>query len=215
MARLLDKTIVHLGLKNITQLRDIVSGNENGLKIMRDILQEKKEKYYLATGQELEITEAEFFDMVRKEITSMSKELIMLSSVLSLFFASKLAAPDKDDDELAKARYKWYRKLFNKISNELDFYYNPMSADSITRGSIIPSLSILNKVQKAFISLGKEVYGEVADDQEIQDKAYPLKNFLNLIPGPAQFQNEILTYLWPETAKEMGIKFNEQARIGQ
>lgn len=214
-ARLFAKTLIHLGTRRIFEMREIINGTDKGLTIMREILEDKREKYYLATGQELEITEDEFFNMMRKELHSQSKELVMLTSMVSFFFATKLAAPDKDDDELTKNRYKWWRKLLNKISNELDFYYNPTSADSITRGSIIPSLSLLNKVQKAFITLGKEIYGYATGDEELQDKSYPIKYFLNLIPGPAQFQNEILPYIDPKLAKEMGIRFTEAARVGQ
>jgi len=196
-------------------MRDIITGTDRGLEIMREILEEKKAKYFETTGQELEVSEEEFFDMMRKELHSQSKELIMLASVVSFFIASRLAKPDDDDDELAQNRYKWWRKLLNKISNELDFYYNPASADSITRGSILPSLSILNKTQKAFKALATEAYGEATGDDKLVEDTYPIKYFLNLIPGPAQFQNEILPYVWPEGAKSLGIRVTEQARQGQ
>jgi len=214
-ARLFVKTWQHLGIRRIFEMREIINGTDKGLAIMREILEEKRESYYKATGQELEITEEEFFNMVRKELHSQSKELVMLLSVVSFFFASKLAAPDKDDDELAQNRYKWWRKMLNKISNELDFYYNPTSADSITRGSIIPSLSILNKAEKAIQQLGKEVYGEATGDEELQEKTHPTKYFLDLLPGISQFNREILPVVDPELAKSLGIRFTEAARIGQ
>ena len=213
--RLFIKTWAHLGFTRIAEMRDIITGTDRGLEIMREILEEKKAKYFETTGQELEVSEEEFFDMMRKELHSQSKELIMLASVVSFFIASRLAKPDDDDDELAQNRYKWWRKLLNKISNELDFYYNPASADSITRGSILPSLSILNKTQKAFKALATEAYGEATGDDKLVEDTYPIKYFLNLIPGPAQFQNEVLPYIWPEGAKSLGIRISEQARQGQ
>jgi len=213
--RLFAKTWHHLGLRRTMEMRDIIKGTEKGLSIMREILEEKKEKYYKATGQELEISEAEFFDMMRKELHSQSKELVMLLTMLSFFFASKLAAPDKDDDELAQNRYKWWRKLLNKITSELDFYYNPTSADSITRGSIIPSLSLLTKVEKLMGAIIKESYGITTEDKELEDKTYPVKYFLNLVPGASQYINEILPATYPEGAKYLGVRFSEQARVGQ
>jgi len=213
--RLFIKTLAHLGRSRIFEMREIIKGTDKGLAIMREILEEKRQKYYEATGQELEITDEEFFDMMRKELHSQSKELTMLVGVVSFFIASKAAQPDKDDDVLVQNRYKWWRKLLNKISNELDFYYNPTSADSITRGSILPSLSILNKVEKAFQQLEEEARGHIIGDDKLIEDKHPLKYFLNLIPGPAQFQNEILPVIAPELAKEMGIRVTEQARQGQ
>jgi hypothetical protein len=210
--RLFIKTWSHLGLTRILDMKEIIQGTDRGLEIMKEILDDKREKYYLATGQQLEITDEEFFDLMRKELYSQSKELTMLLGVLSLFVASRMAKPDKDDDELTQNRYKWWRKLLNKISNELDFYYNPASADSITRGSIIPSLSILNKMEKFIKSLEEETRGHIIDDQELIDKNYPTKYFLNLIPGPAQFTNEVLPIFFPQEAKDLGIRVSEVPR---
>jgi len=213
--RLFVKVWSHLGWRNILSMRNIISGNEKGLATMKEILDEKKEAYYQATGQELEITEEEFYDLVRKELYSQSKELTMLLGVLSLFLSAKLAAPDDDDDEITKNRYKWWRKLTNKISDEVAFYYNPASADSITRGSIIPSLGLLNKVQKFIKSLEEETRGHVIDDEDLIDKNHPLKYFFNIVPGASQLQNEILPYVAPDMAKDMGIRVTEEARQGQ
>ena len=73
-------------------------------------------------------------------------------------------------------------------------------------------MGLLVKVERAFGALSKEAYGYATDDQSLQDKAHPTKYFLDLIPGPAQFQQEILPLLYPELAKEMGIKVSSQAR---
>ena len=181
---------------------------------MKEILDDKREAHYKATGQKLEITDEEFYDMVRKELHSQSKELVLLLGVLSLFLTMKSLKPDKDDDLLTQNRYKWWKKLSNKISNELDFYYSPTSADSITRGSIIPSLSILNKLEKFLQAFEEETRGRIIGDDKLVEKEHPLKYFLNMVPGFAQFDNELLPQIAPELAKDNGIKTTDQARQG-
>jgi hypothetical protein len=47
---------------------------------------------------------------------------------------------------------------------------------------------------------------------EDPDKAYPMKYFFAMIPGISQFQTEILPYLYPELAKEMGIRVSAESR---
>jgi hypothetical protein len=211
-ARAFFSTIAHLGFKNITDLREIMMGTDKGLAIINEMLENKKRDYFLKTGQVLEITEEEFQDMIRQQITNQFKELGLLVGLLTLVIAAKAAEPPEDASDLEKNRYKWWAKNLNKITDELAFYYNPLSADSITRGSILPALSLLTKTQQAFWNLGKEVAGNVVDDEELIEKTYPTKYFLDLIPGVSQFQREILPYIDPEFAKEMGIRVSAEAR---
>ena len=210
--RLFVKTIAHLGRNTISGMRDILQGNENGLAIMDNILEEKRKDYFNKTGQILDISQEEFYDLMRRQLSNQMKELGLLMGLLGLVLAAKAAIPPDDADALTKNRYKFWAKAVNKISDELAFYYNPMSFESMTKGSVIPAMGLLVKVERAFGALSKEAYGYATDDQSLQDKAHPTKYFLDLIPGPAQFQQEILPLLYPELAKEMGIKVSSQAR---
>ena len=56
------------------------------------------------------------------------------------------------------------------------------------------------------------MYGEATDDEEMIEKSHPTKYFFNMIPVAAQFQNELLPYLYPELAKEQGIRVTGEAR---
>ena len=210
--RLFVKTVAHLGYNTISGMRDILQGNENGLAIMDNILEEKRKDYFNKTGQILDISQEEFYDLMRRQLSNQMKELGLLMGLLALVLAAKAAVPPDDADALTKNRYKFWAKAVNKISDELAFYYNPMSFESMTKGSVIPAMGLLVKVERAFGALSKEAYGYATDDQSLQDKAHPTKYFLDLIPGPAQFQQEILPLLYPELAKEMGIKVSSQAR---
>lgn len=199
------KTWAYLGLRNIGKMRDIINGTEEGLAILDEMLEEKRQEHFKKTGQELEITKEEFYDLMRKELTSQLKELKLLVILMASILAAKAAEPPEDASDLEKNRYKFWAKALNKISDEISFYYNPVSFEGMTKGSILPSLNLLTKTERVFIQLSKELGDE-------PEKAYPQKAIFNLIPGLAQFQTEVLPFVDPELAKEWGIRVSAEAR---
>jgi hypothetical protein len=204
-------TLRHIGIKNITDLRDITLGTDKGLALINEMLEKKKRLYFLKTGKELKITPEEYQDLIRAQVTNMYKELALIVGIIGLLITAKIIAPDDDEDDLTKNRYKYFAKAVNKISDELLFYVNPASADEMTRGSIIPSLGILSKVGSLLKALLKEVYYTASDDDKA-DKTYPLKYFINLIPIGSQTLNEALPLVNPELAKEMGVRVTSESR---
>ena len=205
-------TISQIGLRDIMNLRDVILGTDKGLEIINQMLEEKKQQYYLQTGKELKITPEEYQELIRSQIVNMMKELKLIVGILGLLIASKIVAPDDDDDDLTKNRYKYMAKAINKISDELLFYVNPASADEMTKGSVIPSLGLLSKVGSLLNATRKEIYYDVAGDEKGADKTYPMKYFINLIPIGSQFQNEVLPLIDPELAKEMGVRVTAESR---
>jgi hypothetical protein len=206
------KTISELGFRNISKLRGIITGSEEGLAFLKKMLDDKKDEYRERTGQELEITEEEFYDMMRREITNEMKELSMLLTVIAIAATVGFMKPPEDATDAEKNHWKLWAKASNKISEELSFYYSPLSAESITKGSILPSLGLLSKTWRFFNAFGKESYGYVTDDEKLMDKTYPIKYFFNIIPGLAQFQTDYLPYIDAELAKELGIRVTVEAR---
>ena len=133
------------------------------------------------------------------------KELQLLLGMMALILTSRAAVPPDEEDAQTKNVYKLLAKAVNKVSDEITFYYNPLSFEGMTKGSVLPSLNLLTKVEKVFLATGKELGEE-------PEKAYPLKYFFNLVPGVSQAQSEVLPYLDPELAKEMGIRVTSQSR---
>ncbi len=211
--RVFFKVWSRLAKYNVFKMRDILSGNEEGLKILNEILEEKRRLYKEKTGQDLDITDEEFYDLMRKELSSTIRELGLLMSTMALVIAAKVAIPpDDEDDKALSNRQKYFIKVLTKVEDELSFYYNPMSFESMTRGSIFPSLGIATRALKAVGDLEKEVEGRITDDEELMEKAHPTRRFLDLVPGPSQFMQEVLPIIDPEMAKEMGIRVSPQAR---
>jgi hypothetical protein len=206
------KTAAYLGTTNIMSMIDVINGSEKGLKILNDLLESKRQEHYKKTGQELEITNEEFYDLMREQLWNQSKELMLLFSLLTICFAAAAAEPPEDATDAEKNAYKWYAKALNKITDEVSFYYNPLSFESMTKGSLLPSVGILSKAFKMLTQIGKEGVGMISEDEEMMKKAHGLKYTLNIIPGLAQIQTEVLPYLYPELAKEMGIKVSAESR---
>lgn len=204
--RLFIKVASTLGFRNLTKMKDIISGNEEGVKIMRQILEDKKRSYFNETGKKLTITEEEFFDLVRTELENQMKELLVLVSVVGITMRVSAMEPPEDATDAEKNQYKYFAKLFNKTADEIQFYYSPLAFLDFTSGAILPSLGLVGKVWKAFMELKDEAHGRIIDDEEIMDGADPLKYFLNVVPGAAQFQTELLPLLFPEIARELRIK---------
>lgn len=214
-ARVFTKVLVDQGFKTISTIRNILAGNDEGLAYMNAMLEAKKEAYREKEGKELNITEEEFYDLVRREVSNQMKELGLLLGLLALLISAKAAAPDEDDDEYTKNRYKFWAKALNKITDEVRFYYDPASVEAITSGNIIPQVGLLTKVGKAIGAIEEETRGRLTGNQELIDKSYPTKYTLNLIPGGSQFINEWLPLISPEFAKEMGIRVSSEARPGR
>ena len=205
-------TLSQIGYKNITDLRDITLGTDKGLAIINEMLEAKKQQYFLQTGKELIISEEEFQELIRTQVTNMFKELKLIVAIIALVIASRIAAPDDDEDILTKNRYKYVAKLVNKVSDELLFFVNPASADEMTKGSIIPSLGIFDKVGSLLNALRKEILYTATGDEKGADKTYPLKYFINLFPVGYQALNEALPYIDAELAKEMGVRVSAESR---
>ena len=211
--RLFLKTWAHLGATGIFKMRQIIQGTDEGLAILNDMLQQKREDYYRKTGKVLDITEEEFYDLVRTELSNQMKELGVLFGTLALMIGAKLAIPpEEEEDPLVRNRYKYILKGINKVTDEIGFYYNPLSTEAITRGSIIPALGLLTKAERIIEHVVREGYGVATDNQDIIEKAHPTKYFLNVIPGAYQFQRDVLPLVNPELAKELGIRVTVESR---
>lgn len=205
-------TVFKYGLSAIDGTYNIIVGNEKGLVFMDELLREQQASHYAKYGKELTITKEEFYDLVQQQMANQMKELGLLIGMVGLVFAAKAAEPPEDATRLERNRYKYFLKMMHKIQDEISFYYDPTSFESITRGSILPALGLLSTAKKALFVLKDEVQGYVVGDQQMIDESHPTKYFINLIPGLAQGQNILWPMLDAEGAKDHGIIVTGESR---
>lgn len=211
--RLFGKLLQKYGLSAFKKSFAIMNGTDEGLAYMQEILDAKRDAYFEKHGEELQITNEEFYDMMRKAVRDQFREMEVVLLTLALYFGTKhFGDDDEEEDLLTKNRWKYLSKLAYKTAEEVNFYYNPLSIDGFTNGNLIPGMSIATKAMTIINSGVKEMYGEFTGNQKLIDKTYFGKAVFDIIPGPSQFQREVLPQLFPEVAKEWGIKVTAETQ---
>lgn len=186
---------------------------------LQKLFEEKERAYYLQTGQRLIISEAdreqmtqEFYDLVRRNIKQAGVDAAITLSVLTLFILASIAKPDDDDDDAyTKNLHKFTVRALDKLSDELTFFYNPMSFQQILNGSIFPSLGVFTDIFNVVNHFGKEMYG-MTFDEKLEEKNHVLKYVLKPIPLVSQMAAYLPLYA-PELAKDLGIEMSTQSRM--
>lgn len=211
--RLFGKLLLKYKGSAITNAIAIMKGTDKGLAIMQEMLDAKRDAYFERTGEELQITNEEFYDLMRKAVRDQFREVEVVLLTLALYFGSKHFGDDDDEeDQLTKNRWKYLSKILYKTAEEVNFYYNPLSVQGFTNGNLIPGMTLAVKAGKIIDAGVKEMVGVATGDEEMQEKAYFGKAALDIIPGPSQFQREILPNIWPEGAKEWGIRVSAEVQ---
>jgi hypothetical protein len=211
--RLFGKLILKYGLSSVKKSIAIMNGTDEGLKYMQDMLDAKRDAYFERTGEELQITNEEFYDLMRKAVRDQFREIQVVLITLAIYFGSKHFGDDDDEeDPLVKNRWKYLSKILYKTAEEVNFYYNPLSVQGFTNGNLIPGMTLAVKAGSIIKAGVNEMTGVITGDEELQDKTYFGKAVFDIVPGPSQFQREFLPNCCPEAAKEWGIKVQSEVQ---
>lgn len=197
------------GIKNII---DMQAGNERGVKLLQEYFEKTKATYKKKTNKELEMTPEQFFDMTRQAIAQQAKETALLLTLLSGFLGVWALQPDDDDDKETKNKYLIASRIYDKLVDELSFYYNPLSLYQISQGSWLPSIGILNDGARLVTSSMQEVVGRMFGVEDWEKNAHPTKNFLKVIPVANKFADTFLPMWNAEMAKELGYRVSKESR---
>jgi hypothetical protein len=204
--RLFAKLIAKQGLAAFKNAIDIMNGTDKGLGIMQELLEAKRDEYFERTGEQLNITDEEFYDMMRNAVRDQFREMQVVLMTLAIYFAARHYGDDDDEEDvMSKNAWKFLAKNAYKTAEEVNFYYNPLSVQGFTNGNLIPGMMIATKAAKIFTTGSKEIIGGISGDQDMMDKAHFGKDVLDIVPGPSQFQKEILPLCCPDVAKAWGI----------
>jgi len=190
---------------------NIVSGNEEGVAYMREMFEKKAAEYKKDTGKELRMTEAEFMDLVRKNIKDQATDVAFYLTLTSLFLGLKALAPDDDEDKATQNRYKFMLRVVDKVKDEIAYFYNPTSLVNLTKSGIFPSTSLFTNFAKMFTNFGKEMYYLGTDDIKAAEKNQVVKYFLKGFPVLYEFDIPILLF-FPDVAKDLGMKAQGEAK---
>ncbi len=148
----------------------------NPIEVAKGLYQE-----YLTANPEAEMTEEEFIDLHLENLRAAYAGIAMTIAVLGLFITAGLAY---DDDEEKPTGYKAFLKILNRSYTELAFASNPIEFTKLLK-SPVAAAADLARVTKVFQDFGKEVYGQITDNEEMTKTAKPLRGFKQTIPGLA------------------------------
>lgn len=181
--------------------------NERGVEYMRDLYEKKKLDYERDTGKELNMTEAQFIDLVRGNIKSQAIDLLFYTTLLILVAGIK-NLPDDEEDPAVKNQYRFVVKMLDKFKDEISYFYDPTSLLKSVSGNVFPAISLLENVRKGVNNFFVENFAILEGDQETVDDTYVIKYWMRTFP----FTNQIVGYLpmfYPEAAKDLGIKMQK------
>jgi hypothetical protein len=129
-------------------------------------------------GRDFELSEAEFIDMYIGNIRSELRELTSIIGLLLLMFSAK---PGDDDDEDEKGIRKYVARALGKYYAEFSFYYLPTSLTELVK-SPLPVVGLATDFLSFANASGKELFGAISGDEDMQDDAKPMKYASRMLP---------------------------------
>jgi hypothetical protein len=197
-------------LKSARRLKNTLIGNEKGVEYMREMWEKKKAEYEKETGKTLNMTEAEFMDLVRRNVKSQMIDTMFFLAMIGLVAALKANAPDDDEDPLVKNQYKFLMKAADKLRDEIAYFYNPANLLQLVSGGIFPAIGMLTNFEKIVQNFLTENYALIAGDEELQESNKVIKYVMKQFPVLNQIQ-QYLPMLVPDVAKDLGIQAQSQS----
>lgn len=205
MARILwDGNII----PKVRTLINMYRATDKGVDALNKMYVKHLEEYKQRTGQELNMTEAEFNDMVRQNIKIQARELGMLLTFAGLAYGLSALLPSKDEDPEDQGYFTFMKRVTNRCKDELELFYDPRKFAEFGSGSKIPVLGYLADLGKTGGAISKEVYRYATGDEEIEDP-YTLKHLMHIAPISRQLL-DVLSIIDPEMAKELGVHYTSE-----
>ena len=193
--------------RSLRNLQGSLVANERGVEFMRELYEKKKADYEKDTGKELNMTEAQFIELVRGNIKSQAIDLVFYTAMLILVAGIK-NLPDDEEDPAVKNQYRFFVKMADKFKDEISYFYDPSALLKTVSGNVFPAISLLDNFKKGVGNFLTENWALMEGDQETVDDTYVIKYWMRTFP----FTNQIVGYLpmfYPEMAKDLGIKMQK------
>jgi hypothetical protein len=198
-------------IKAINTFLQVAKCTDEGLRRMDVMYLKKKADHLKDTGKELEITKEEFYDLMRNNVRTAAKDVILTSTLLIMWLLAKQLPPDDDEDPMVKSWYNFMMKAIDKVLDEMLFFYSPKSADGMLNGNIFPTFSVLTDSLKLMGAFGAEIFGLIFKDDKWVDDNKVIKYVMKSFPVTSQISTWIPLFA-PEAAKDMGLRISPEAR---
>jgi hypothetical protein len=178
--------------KTLGDLHGVLTGNNKGISFMNDIYNRKAEQFKRRTGEDFKMDKAAFMDMYKQGIRSLGKEAAMLATMLGMYYSVRFHST-KDDDYTEKGYWKWATRTMDRLSDELNYFYSPLSLQSIAGGSIFPAIQTIVDMQKILVNMTEEGVGLAMGEgpkEGLRGKAHVAGSILKALP----ITKEMLVY---------------------
>jgi hypothetical protein len=211
--RMLFRFVATDTIKSLNSLKSSLLGNDDQfIQQVRNLYEKKKADYEKDTGKELEMTEDEFIDLVRRNIKNQLLDVLIFIALLGIYFGLKANMPDDDEDPAVRNRWKFMLKATDKFSDEIAYFYNPTNISKLVSTGIFPSLGLIENYKKTLTNFGKEMFGLAIGDEELVEENQVIKYLMKSFPITSQGA-ALLPMFSPETAKDLGIRMPSQSGI--
>ena len=198
-------------LGSIGNLRNSLVANEKGVEFLRKLYEEKAQQHKQETGEDLNMTEAQFIDLVRKNVRNQMYDVVFYITLFILVAGIK-GLPDDEEDPIVKNQYKFIVKAADKFKDEIAYFYDPTSISTLFSKGLFPSLGLVDNFTKLFKNFMIENWALATGDEETVKKNQVIKYLMKSFP----ISNQMVGYLpmfYPELAKDMGIKMQKNYGI--
>lgn len=202
MANLLGKGI----LSSAKNLQNVLNLNDAGVSFLKEEYEQRRIKYEAETGKEFKMSERDFIEMYQRSIKGQLQELAVFTTLMSIFFALKSQAPDDDEDVRTKGFYKWGLRAFDKITNELGFFYNPAEWVKMSNGQMFPAATVVTDLVNVTKHSLKEGFGYITNNEELVESAKPAKYMMKTFPILKSITPYMAIFMAETSQNEWGLK---------
>lgn len=168
-------------------LINIMQMNAAGLEKLDEYYDDFAKKYEERTGEPFTMDKNEFKDMIRENIRSQMKELLLLASAFALLLTLKFMAPDDDEEsKAAKNFHRYAERTAGRFVSELSFFYDPSEFKNLLSGNLLPAIGLITDYTKFMSHFWSETTGiDVGSGltyKEVKEKAQPIKYLMKMLP---------------------------------
>jgi hypothetical protein len=138
--------------------------------------------------------------------------LAFFLGVASFYLALVALKPDDDEDPIVKNQYKFLLKATDKLRDEIMYFYDPTSIQSLISTGFFPSMRLLTNYVTLVKNFLKENYFILTENEKEQEKNFVIKYALRSFPVSTMAASYMPMFM-PDMAKELGIKMQSQSGI--